>query len=315
MRSTRLAPLLGRARPLFFRVYSKGMQIHNTLSDSELISTTKSLAAEERSLTARVLTYLEEIERRKLHLSMGFASLFDFCLRELSYSRDEAYYRINAMRLSREVPEAVAAIEDGKLSLTNVARAQSFFRKEKKEGRSVSQDAKRELLHELQGLSTRECERKLESLRPEPRRQVISFEVDDETLAGLQRIRELWGNHDLSEAELFKKMILLVLTKIDPERRKGRAEHSVGAQRLPDEPPAEMITPQNRHVPAQEKREVWVRDEGRCTFRSPKTGRRCNSKYALQFDHLDLYGKGGSHSPENLVLLCRAHHRLKSTGI
>lgn len=284
------------------------MLMLSTYSDSELISQTRTVVAEERKLTARVLQHLEEIERRKLHLEPDVGSLFEFCQRELGYSENEAHCRISAMRLAREVPQVVEAMETGKLSLTNLARAQTFFRQEKKSGRPVAVAAKQELLKELEGLSTRACDRKLSELNPE-RKRTVTFEVDEETLSALERIRELWGNQDLSDGELFKKMTRLVLSKIDPGLKK-----SVGAPKvklMEDAPPAEMITPENRHIPESVKRDVWKRDEGRCTFIS--RGHRCKSRYALQFDHIiHHYGHGGAHTVGNLRLLCRNHHRRKA---
>src|SRR3954465_14219339 len=115
------------------------------ISDSELISKTKTLASEERRLLGQVLLHLEEIERRQLYLSK-FTCLFDFCLEELGYSRNEAAARISAMKVSREVPEVVQAVEMGRLSLTNLVIAQSYFKKEKKAGSPVPMEAKREVL-------------------------------------------------------------------------------------------------------------------------------------------------------------------------
>lgn len=280
----------------------------NTYSDTELLSQTRSLVAEERKLTSRVLLHLEEIERRSLHLKSGFGSLFEFCLRELGYSESEAHFRISAMRLAREVPHVVKAVETGKLSLTNLARAQTYFRQEKKSGRPVAVADKQELLRELEGLSTRACERKLSDMNPE-RRRVVSFEVDEETLSALQRIRELWGNQNLSEAELLKKMARLVLSKIDPGLKQSvRAPQVKPIEE--DAPPVDMITPENRHIPEPVKREVWVRDGGRCTFVSGN--HRCESRFALQWDHIILYSHGGTHTADNLRLLCRSHHALRS---
>ena len=102
------------------------------LSPTALLQATRQLAKEERRITSFMLSHLEEIERRRLHLE-NHSSLFDFCRRELGYSESEANSRISAMRLSREVPEVIAKIEAGELSLTNLVKAQSYFRQE--EGR------------------------------------------------------------------------------------------------------------------------------------------------------------------------------------
>ena len=68
------------------------------------------------------------------------------------------------MRLTRDVPEAKAALESGKLSLSNAAKVQSFRQAEKKLGRTA--DALK-LVEKVEGLSQRECEKKLFEISPE----------------------------------------------------------------------------------------------------------------------------------------------------
>ena len=74
----------------------------------------------------------------------------------------------------------------------------------------------------------------------------------------------------------------------------------------------------SRYVPVNLKRAVWSRDQGRCGYVDPKTGRRCNSTYALELDHAVPYAKGGLTELGNLRLRCRAHnqyHAIHSFGL
>ncbi|MFO7914859.1 MAG: HNH endonuclease signature motif containing protein, partial [Candidatus Krumholzibacteriales bacterium] len=64
-----------------------------------------------------------------------------------------------------------------------------------------------------------------------------------------------------------------------------------------------------RYIPRKVKDLVYRRDGGRCSFVS-KNGRRCNSTWNLQYDHIVPFGKGGDNSPENLRLLCGRHNQL-----
>ena len=64
-----------------------------------------------------------------------------------------------------------------------------------------------------------------------------------------------------------------------------------------------------RTIPAAVRREVWQRDGGRCSYVDRETGRRCNSRHMIEMDHILPYALGGSADPENLRLVCRAHHR------
>jgi hypothetical protein len=55
----------------------------------------------------------------------------------------------------------------------------------------------------------------------------------------------------------------------------------------------------SRYIPVAERRKVWVRDQGKCAFVG-ETGRRCESRRRLQFDHIILKANGGQNTAENL---------------
>ena len=69
-----------------------------------------------------------------------------------------------------------------------------------------------------------------------------------------------------------------------------------------------------RAIPAAVKREVWRRDRGRCRYVDRISGRRCGSQHLLQIDHVVPYACGGGAEPNNLRLLCAAHHRYRHVG-
>src|SRR5205823_15085249 len=58
---------------------------------------------------------------------------------------------------------------------------------------------------------------------------------------------------------------------------------------------------------AEIRRTVWQRDDGQCTFVSA-SGRRCEEKRRLEFDHIEAAARGGRTSAVNLRLRCRAHN-------
>ena len=70
-------------------------------------------------------------------------------------------------------------------------------------------------------------------------------------------------------------------------------------------------SPPRRHIPVAVRRLVWQRDAGRCCYRDPLTGRRCNSSHLLQIDHLLPVAQGDGEDPANLRLACFAHHRMR----
>jgi 5-methylcytosine-specific restriction endonuclease McrA len=63
----------------------------------------------------------------------------------------------------------------------------------------------------------------------------------------------------------------------------------------------------SRHVAAAVAREVYVRDQGCCTFLADD-GRRCGERRFLQLDHVIPHAQGGEPTVANLRLRCRAHN-------
>ena len=84
------------------------------LTDSKRLNEIKKLVNDESKITGAIITHLEEVERRKLYSDLKYSSLFDYCVKELRYSEDQAYRRINAMRVSKKVPIIKEKIDSGK---------------------------------------------------------------------------------------------------------------------------------------------------------------------------------------------------------
>ena len=97
---------------------------------------------------------------------------------------------------------------------------------------------------------------------------------------------------------------------VSPARGAGGAPMGASPQYTRDALRGPRRSPVRRPIPAAVRRHVWRRDGGRCRFRDPLTGRRCNSSHLLQIHHLLPVAEGGGPEPENLVLSCFAHHRM-----
>jgi hypothetical protein len=78
----------------------------------------------------------------------------------------------------------------------------------------------------------------------------------------------------------------------------------------PDESSERRGAPRRgRHVPAATMRIVYERDEARCSY-VDVMGQRCRETHRLDLHHLEPFARGGTHSPENVTLRCRAHNAL-----
>ena len=56
---------------------------------------------------------------------------------------------------------------------------------------------------------------------------------------------------------------------------------------------------------------MYQRDQGRCTFVGERD-ERCDSRHALEYDHITPVADGGPSTVANLRLLCPAHNQLEA---
>ena len=97
------------------------------LTDTELLSRTKALAAAERGATADLIEHLAEIDRRRLYRESECNSLFEYCVHILACSEAAAYRRIRTARACRIFPPIVVLLREGKLTLESVALLHPFL--------------------------------------------------------------------------------------------------------------------------------------------------------------------------------------------
>ena len=121
-----------------------------TISDDQLIDDLKSLALQERKIQKQIILHIVEIDRRKLYLTKGFSSLFEYLTDFIGFSRGTAQRGIDAARLSYDVPEVIDHIEEGSIKLSQVSLLQQSFREvHAKTKTKVSQEIKKDLVAEL----------------------------------------------------------------------------------------------------------------------------------------------------------------------
>ncbi len=94
-------------------------------------------------------------------------------------------------------------------------------------------------------------------------------------------------------------------------KRKGAVEPR--RHRSPD-PGKAQASLDPRAIPIEVRRRVWKRDGGRCTWTSPD-GRRCESRWKLELDHVTPPLFGGTATIDNLCLRCRGHNLLHAEQV
>lgn len=215
------------------------------LSDEALLSQTKNSVNREREMTLLVLHHLKEVERRRLFAGLGYSSLFDYATRELGYCAAAACRRIDAMRLLKELPKLEEKVQEGRLTLSTLARAQSFFKKEMTiQDKGASQEEKIQLMKILENKSTREVERELimrsnypeahfnEKIKPVTAElSELKVYLSEETLKDLEKLKGLLAHShsNMTTAELIGYLAKLGLKKLDPslhEKKEVTSEQS-----------------------------------------------------------------------------------------
>src|SRR5262245_35985164 len=91
-----------------------------SLSDSQVLSRLQNLVRQEREVTLLVLAHLNEVERRRLHLKLGYASLFDYCTSKLGYSASAAVRRIRSARCAVRFPIAHEMLKHNELTISTL---------------------------------------------------------------------------------------------------------------------------------------------------------------------------------------------------
>ena len=252
----------------------------SALSNDRLLERTKELSRIEHHLEVVVIDHLREIQKRRLYLRRGFSSLFDYAVRELGYSDAAAWRRIKAMRLCADVDGVRERLQNGTMTLNAAAQLQhAFDRQERKKERAarsapggagfgastqsqegsarprlaerkpapvLDPEARRELVEQASGKSSREVMQLLAEVDPElaaPADRVrplgggrweLKAVIDDECRRGLERLQGLLSHVDphMTMGQLMGRLVREGLDRHDPARppRGRRAAPAKGAE-------------------------------------------------------------------------------------
>ena len=124
------------------------------ISNESLVARIGELARRGRHIMVELLSYLAEMERRKLHLGLGYASLFSYCTEELRFSKASAFRCTHAATVMTAFPRVAHMLAEGSLGLTSVSLL-----------REVVSD---ELLDRAAGKTVEEVRVLVAALKPQP---------------------------------------------------------------------------------------------------------------------------------------------------
>lgn len=250
----------------------------------ELHSRAVALAEAYRQNEILLLEVLIEMDRYRAYLELGYSSLFKYCVEALGLSEAQSYGLMSIARKSASVPEIKIAIEQKELSISNARKIVSV----------ITPANKNVWLEKAKSLSQRELEKEI--VKEGPKKDIDIRGLDPETQNDLKRAKEILGEGNNQAA--LKKILKDFLKRNDPVEK---AKRQLGVR------PVARPRKSSRYIPRKVFHEVQRRDLGGCQFKSAG-GKVCGERFGVETHHLEPWGYGGKHQPENLLTLCRAHH-------
>src|SRR5262245_14875303 len=113
-------------------------------------------AREDQRTTIVVLEFINDCERRKSYLDLGYSSVWDYCVRRLEYPSSTASRYIQAARCIRQNSEVLGMLEKNEVSVTSICQFASI----------LNDDNKESVLSQVKGASWRDVERVARKFRP-----------------------------------------------------------------------------------------------------------------------------------------------------
>jgi hypothetical protein len=319
------------------------LQSLRRLTDDELVGRVRALTDREREDVVQVIAHLAELDTRDVHFRAGYASLFAYCRDALGLSEADAYNRIEVARAARRFPVVLDRLAEGAVNATAVRLLAPHMTVDNHE--AVLESARGKSRSEVEELVARLAPRPdaTTSLRRLPlgaaspplalvSPTALSSSTDHASppvpsppwRAGgpvtsplapdRYRLVVTIGYATLQKLRLAKDMLRHAIPSGDEAAILDRAltalledlakkKFAATENPRPGRPTAEG----SRHVPAEVKRTVWLRDAGRCAFVG-EGGRRCTELGFLEFHHLKPYVVGGPATVQNIQLRCRRHN-------
>src|SRR5437660_8321345 len=267
----------------------------------------KGLLSLERQTLVAFLLLLGKIDAEKSYLELGYASAWDFVRRGLGQSEKMTFYRLTTARVLARFPQAVELLREGKLCMTTLATL----------ARHLTEANCTEILAEAMGKTKREILSLKARLDPKPvpkdlvhhplapgqvevpttpgpcprlalnppRQEVLTETLTrrhmttDAEFENLLRSARSALSHKMpgaSDLDLLKEGLREIVRK--EEKRKAL----VAKPRAPK--PRQRPARGGEAIPAEIRREVWLRDGGACQWPTAD-GSVCGSTVRVQYHH------------------------------
>ena len=260
-------------------------------NDKTLHLETLGASRTEKTATVNLLKHLQEINRRKLFVDYGHSTLPKYIVAELGYSENEAWTRIQAMRLLKTVPLIEKKIESGQISLSNASLLQGFIQDN---GIQKQPEKIAEAVKKAEDLSHRKLKEEFKPQEPKDKKITLNLKLQEK----IKKLQQSWG--EMSEAAILEALI-------DEKLKELELKVDSPKQRAPR--PASAT--QTRYIPVSVKREILGRSKNQCEHKN-KNGTRCQERRNLEYDHVVPYALNGDRTAANIRMLCFSHNQRRS---
>jgi len=264
------------------------------MSDDKLLKSVLLEVKKEKDQLHIVLLHLKEIYRRRLFTEYNCRTLNEYCVKELGYTRGEAYYRVTAMKLMANSDQIEKAIQKGELSLTAAVVASDYLTNQS--DKSVAK--KEEVISKIVGVPISKAKEILSTPpstpKHSPKKELLpKLKVSKKVLELLNELQDLTGEDQIKLLEVSLENKLKQVKKCELK----------AIQR-----PSPIQSVRSRYISQVIKRKIRRRANYTCEHVSMQAG-RCAESRNLEFDHhITPYSKGGKNTLENLRLVCKNHN-------
>ncbi len=297
------------------------------------------LAKDFKRIEIELVGIIQKIDAFKIYRKLGFASLYEYVNQGLGLSESVSYSLINVSRKSMAVPELKSAIQQGSLSISQAKRITSVIT-------SVNASA---LIAKAKVMTQKEIEKEVARINPKAavpeRARYISetrvelrLSLKEDIMKNLRRIQDLECQRTKTTCDLEKTLEVIIddyIQKHDPVKKSEKILHKLSLRTVNSNANenrqiqirnTEIVensskinniheashpkTNQRVAISSEIKHQVNQRDQGQCCYTNSQ-GARCLNRRWLDVHHRKPISKGGDNSLENLITLCKVHHRLQ----
>ncbi|MBX3021894.1 MAG: HNH endonuclease [Bdellovibrionales bacterium] len=251
---------------------------------------------------AEMVDFIREVMHRRLWLEYGATSMFDFMTRaHYHYAPSVAQRKIDAARLLQMFPQVKELILSGEVNLTQLGMLAAGLRQ-----KPMPPKMQKEILESIRGQTIKNTQVILnERLEIEVKtRPKIRVQRDGSVRAEITFTKEQWEVIERAKDILSHSVPNGELTEV-----LSYCARFTVAKKDSSLPSMEVKPRHCQGVSRTARRYVFQRDKTCCYVHAD--GRRCDSRYQLQVDHIVSLWRGGRNDVENLQLLCGLHNRYK----